>query len=162
MSIGSSDESSPLMRPVLRDTLGHVRPRGNGDDHIILCRCSSTTGFLFDSKHTPGLDNQRLALRHLAYSWHVTKVDLLSSYVNFLLVIVPVGVVAGKLGWNPIAVFTIIPLAAVMSFATEEISLKQGETIGGLLNATFWKCRRANCQHCCAVGIIGSFPLTSG
>ncbi|RMJ03267.1 hypothetical protein CDV36_015206 [Fusarium kuroshium] len=142
MSIGSSDESSPLMRPVLRDTLGHVRPRGNGDDHIILCRCSSTTGFLFDSKHTPGLDNQRLALRHLACSWHVTKVNLLSSYVNFLLVIVPVGVVAGKLGWNPIAVFTInffaiIPLAAVMSFATEEISLKQGETIGGLLNATF-------------------------
>ncbi|KAJ4177571.1 Vacuolar calcium ion transporter [Fusarium solani] len=55
---------------------------------------------------------------------------------------VPVGIVAGEQGWNPIAVFTInffaiIPLAAVMSFATEEISLKLSETMGGLLNATF-------------------------
>ena len=68
--------------------------------------------------------------------------DLISGYVNFLLVMVPVGIVAGEQGWNPIAVFTInffaiIPLAAVMSFATEEISLKLSETMGGLLNATF-------------------------
>ena len=68
--------------------------------------------------------------------------DLILGYVNVLLVMVPVGIVAGKLGWNPIAVFTInfiaiIPLAAVISFATEEISLKLSETMGGLLNATF-------------------------
>ena len=55
---------------------------------------------------------------------------------------VPIGIVAGRLGWNSTAVFTInffaiIPLAAVLSFATEEISLKLGETLGGLLNATF-------------------------
>lgn len=31
----------------------------------------------------------------------------------------------------------IIPLAAVLSFATEEISTPLGETLGGLLNATF-------------------------
>lgn len=46
------------------------------------------------------------------------------------------------MNWNPTAVFVInffaiIPLAAVLSFATEEISLKLGETMGGLLNATF-------------------------
>jgi Ca2+:H+ antiporter len=44
--------------------------------------------------------------------------------------------------WNPTVVFilnffAIIPLAAVLSFATEEISIKLGETLGGLLNATF-------------------------
>lgn len=55
---------------------------------------------------------------------------------------VPIGIVAGALGWNSTAVFTInffaiIPLAAVLSFATEEISLKLGQTMGGLLNATF-------------------------
>lgn len=55
---------------------------------------------------------------------------------------VPIGIVAGHFGWNSTAVFTInffaiIPLAAVLSFATEEISLKLGETLGGLLNATF-------------------------
>ena len=64
------------------------------------------------------------------------------DYVNFLLVTVPIGIAAGMLGWNPTAVFVInffaiIPLAAVLSFATEEISLKLGETMGGLLNATF-------------------------
>lgn len=65
-----------------------------------------------------------------------------SDYVNFLLVAVPVGIVAGACKWSPTAVFTInffaiIPLAAVLSFATEEISMKLGETMGGLLNATF-------------------------
>ena len=64
------------------------------------------------------------------------------DYVNFLLVMVPVGIIAGHNGWNPTAVFiinffAIIPLAAVLSFATEEISMKLGETLGGLLNATF-------------------------
>ena len=44
--------------------------------------------------------------------------------------------------WNPTSVFLwnffgIIPLAAVLSFATEEISVRLGETMGGLLNATF-------------------------
>ncbi|KAG5927600.1 hypothetical protein E4U53_002842 [Claviceps sorghi] len=55
---------------------------------------------------------------------------------------VPIGIAAGAMGWGSTAVFTInffaiIPLAAVLSFATEEISLKLGETMGGLLNATF-------------------------
>lgn len=62
--------------------------------------------------------------------------------VNVLLVFVPLGIVAGVNDWSPVAVFTlnffaIIPLAAVLSFATEEISVKLGETLGGLLNATF-------------------------
>ncbi|KAF4992820.1 hypothetical protein FDECE_13606 [Fusarium decemcellulare] len=140
-----TDETSPLINggasSALHDTLGHVH-NGNGNGHISLSRGSSTMTFLFDSKNTPGLDNQNFAVRNLAYSWHITKVTLLSNYVNFLLFMVPIGIVAGKLGWNSTAVFTInffaiIPLAAVLSFATEEISLKLGETMGGLLNATF-------------------------
>ncbi|KAL2866442.1 hydrogen/calcium exchanger domain-containing protein [Aspergillus lucknowensis] len=43
---------------------------------------------------------------------------------------------------DPVAIFVvnfiaIIPLAAMLSYATEEIALRTGETIGGLLNATF-------------------------
>ena len=65
-----------------------------------------------------------------------------ADYVNFLLVVVPLGIVAGELQWSPTTVFVlnffaIIPLAAVLSFATEEIAMKLGETMGGLLNATF-------------------------
>ncbi|EQL04030.1 hypothetical protein G6O67_008190 [Ophiocordyceps sinensis] len=103
---------------------------------------SAAYSFFLDSKHTPGKNSNSVAVRSLAYSWHVTKVTLLSNYVNFLLVTVPLGIVAGACNWNPTAVFTInffaiIPLAAVLSFATEEISMKLGETMGGLLNATF-------------------------
>jgi Ca2+:H+ antiporter len=55
---------------------------------------------------------------------------------------VPIGIVAGALNWNSTVVFTInffaiIPLAAVLSFATEEIASKVGQALGGLLNATF-------------------------
>lgn len=55
---------------------------------------------------------------------------------------VPIGIVAGQGNWSSTAVFTInffaiIPLAAVLSFATEQISVKLGEALGGLLNATF-------------------------
>jgi Ca2+:H+ antiporter len=58
---------------------------------------------------------------------HLTYATLASNYVNILLVFVPVGIIAGALGWNPTAVFilnfiAIIPLAALLSFATEELS----------------------------------------
>lgn len=70
------------------------------------------------------------------------KAIIYSSYVNILLVFVPLGILAHALEWGPIAVFSlnflgIIPLAALLSFATEEISVHVGETVGGLLNATF-------------------------
>ena len=65
-----------------------------------------------------------------------------SNYVNFLLVFVPLGIIAGAAHWSPTAVFVlnflaIIPLASLLSFATEELSVKLGQTLGGLLNATF-------------------------
>ncbi|KAI1826763.1 calcium/proton exchanger [Xylaria intraflava] len=101
-----------------------------------------TWEFFFNSRYTPGRDSSNLAVRCLAHLWHVTKATLLSSPVNVLLFAVPVGLVAGTSHWDPIAVFVInffaiIPLAAVLSFATEQISAKLGEALGGLLNATF-------------------------
>lgn len=74
----------------------------------------------------------------LHISWEVLK----SNYVNVLLVFVPLGIVAGALKWNATAVFilnflAIIPLASLLAFATEELALPLGQTIGGLLNATF-------------------------
>jgi hypothetical protein len=74
----------------------------------------------------------------LAISWEVLR----SNYVNVLLVFVPLGIVAGELGWAPVLVFSlnflaIIPLASLLSFATEELSAEMGQTIGGLCNASF-------------------------
>ena len=67
---------------------------------------------------------------------------LTSNPVNVLLVFVPLGIVSGAVGWNPTATFVlnflaIVPLASLLSFATEELSLKLGQTLGGLFNATF-------------------------
>ncbi|KAI9850165.1 MAG: hypothetical protein M1838_006010 [Thelocarpon superellum] len=77
--------------------------------------------------------------RHVLY---VTKATLFSNYVNVLLVFVPLGIVSGALGWNATVVFVlnflaIVPLASLLSFATEELAAKLGQTIGGLMNATF-------------------------
>lgn len=65
-----------------------------------------------------------------------------SNYVNIPLVFVLLGIFTGKMGWDPTTVFmlnffAIVPLAAVLSFATEEIGMKLGDTMGGLVNATF-------------------------
>ncbi len=105
-------------------------------------RRHSTFASLFARDFTPGEDSEALMVRWPARGFTITKITLLSNYVNVLLVFVPLGIIAGAMKWSPMSVFilnfaAIIPLAAVLSFATEEISMKLGETMGGLLNATF-------------------------
>ncbi|KAK1776088.1 Sodium/calcium exchanger protein-domain-containing protein [Copromyces sp. CBS 386.78] len=68
---------------------------------------------------------------------------LLGSWLNILLVAAPVGIAINYVEAVPrVAVFVvnfiaIIPLAAMLGFATEEIALRTGEVVGGLLNASF-------------------------
>lgn len=62
--------------------------------------------------------------------------------MNVLLVFVPFAIGAGAFGVNPATVFLLnflamIPLASILSFATEELSAKLGNTLGGLANASF-------------------------
>ncbi|KAF2772879.1 Calcium/proton exchanger [Teratosphaeria nubilosa] len=64
------------------------------------------------------------------------------SWINILLIMVPVGFALNYSHQNGIAIFVvnfiaIIPLAAMLSYATEELAMYIGETLGGLLNATF-------------------------
>lgn len=64
------------------------------------------------------------------------------SWINVLLIFVPIGIAVNYTNVNRIAVFVInfiaiIPLAAILSFATEELALYIGEVLGGLLNASF-------------------------
>lgn len=70
------------------------------------------------------------------------RATVLNSWINILLIMSPVGIAVYYAGVNPIAVFVInfiaiIPLAAMLSYATEEIALRVGEVLGGLLNASF-------------------------
>ncbi|KAI0539105.1 calcium/proton exchanger [Xylaria digitata] len=147
------------LRKATWGVLGHDRPRENGtpDENTPLVNengrslstrddntkyHNSTWEFFFSSKSTPGCNSPKPWVKFPAHIWHITKATLLSSPVNILLFAVPIGIIAGKTHWDPIAVFiinffAIIPLAAVLSFATEQISAELGEALGGLLNATF-------------------------
>ncbi|KAJ4300294.1 hypothetical protein N0V88_002967 [Collariella sp. IMI 366227] len=68
---------------------------------------------------------------------------LFGSWLNILLVAAPAGIAINYVpSVSRVAVFivnfvAIVPLAALLGFATEEIALRTGETLGGLLNATF-------------------------
>ncbi|KAH7398338.1 Sodium/calcium exchanger protein-domain-containing protein [Pyrenochaeta sp. MPI-SDFR-AT-0127] len=67
---------------------------------------------------------------------------LFGAWINVLLIMVPVGFAVYYARLKPVPVFiinfvAIIPLAAMLSSATEELAIRVGETLGGLLNATF-------------------------
>ncbi|KAF9437385.1 hypothetical protein BGZ76_000920 [Entomortierella beljakovae] len=70
------------------------------------------------------------------------KTILFATKLNVLLVFIPLGIIADKLHWPPVAVFVlnfiaIIPLAKLLGYATEEIAMRLGENLGALLNASF-------------------------
>ncbi|SPO02401.1 related to manganese resistance protein [Cephalotrichum gorgonifer] len=72
-----------------------------------------------------------------------TRAILFHSYVNLLLVFVPAGIAVQAVPGVPVgAVFAInsvaiIPLAGLLSHATESVASKLGDTVGALLNVTF-------------------------
>ena len=113
----------------VRDTI-----RGHIDEHTQL--------LFYNQDGQPLYKDSRKWVRWPSETAHITYKVLASNYVNVLLVFVPLGIISGAVGWSPTATFTlnflaIIPLAALLSFATEELSVKLGQTLGGLLNATF-------------------------
>ena len=116
-------------QPLLADHRGI----SHGENGNAAPRRQSTWKSVFSRKATPGEDSDNLFVKWPARGFTVTKITLLSNYVNVLLVFVPLGIISGKMGWNPTVTFVlnffaIVPLAAVLSFATEEISIKLGET----------------------------------
>jgi Ca2+:H+ antiporter len=90
----------------------------------------------------PLWEDDRLYVRWPANLCRLTWLVVATSYANVLLVFVPLGTIAGVRSWDPIAVFVlnflaIVPLAALVTFATEELSAKLGQTGKSLVNAMF-------------------------
>lgn len=83
--------------------------------------------------------NKRTFMQELHRSfWLVVK----HSWMNILLVFVPIGIIVANVGINARVVFAIncvaiIPLAGLLSFATESVARKMGDALGALLNVTF-------------------------
>ncbi|KAH8649705.1 hypothetical protein BGZ60DRAFT_389427 [Tricladium varicosporioides] len=68
--------------------------------------------------------------------WQVLR----TTYINILLIFLPFSLISIGLSWPPMVQFflsflAIIPLSSLIEFATEEISMRLGSTLGGLLNA---------------------------
>src|SRR5690242_1096936 len=77
-------------------------------------------------------------------AWNVAPLikELRHNRMLWLLALVPVTLVAAKLFPSAhtllfiLSVLAIVPLAALLSHATESVAEKTGDTVGGLLNAT--------------------------
>ncbi|KAI9446300.1 Calcium/proton exchanger [Lactarius indigo] len=72
-----------------------------------------------------------------SYRWFI-----FGSWLNLLLVLVPIAAASHYLDWDAPLRFgfsfvAIIPLAKLLGDATEQMSLSLGQTLAGLLNATF-------------------------
>jgi Ca2+:H+ antiporter len=72
----------------------------------------------------------------------VLRDALLGSKLNVLLLFIPIALILEWLHLGEVPVFfaaalAIVPLAGMIGHATEELSLRSGPGIGGLLNATF-------------------------
>lgn len=67
---------------------------------------------------------------------------LLDSYLNILLIFVPLSFISNNFGCGEtltffFAILSLAPLAERLGFVTEQLAIHTNETIGGLLNATF-------------------------
>ncbi|KAL8967237.1 MAG: hypothetical protein Q9183_003013 [Haloplaca sp. 2 TL-2023] len=72
----------------------------------------------------------------------VCKGILLASWINVLLVFVPVAIAVEVAGVDLTIVFAmnaiaIVPLAGLLSYATQSVASEMGDTIGALMNITF-------------------------
>ncbi|KAI8830000.1 Sodium/calcium exchanger protein-domain-containing protein [Chytriomyces cf. hyalinus JEL632] len=76
-------------------------------------------------------------LSSLAALWQSNKLFNIAA-----LIFVPLGTASARLGWADTWIFAlnfcaIIPLAKMLDFSTDQLAMRTGPTIGGLLNATF-------------------------
>jgi len=80
------------------------------------------------------------------------------KWLGALLIFLPVAVFLEVTGGNPTLIFVsaalaILPLAGIMGSATEQLAVRAGSTVGGLLNATFGNATEL---------IIAFFALSAG
>ncbi|KAM0147333.1 hypothetical protein ACHAQE_001134 [Botrytis cinerea] len=95
-------------------------------------------GNIIESSESEKPKKKNIAIRF----WLTGKHIILSSVINILLVFVPVGIVAYAIDLSPGIIFAmnaiaIIPLAGLLSHATESVAKRMGDTIGALMNVTF-------------------------
>ncbi|KAJ9203252.1 hypothetical protein DTO164E3_2723 [Paecilomyces variotii] len=109
---------------------------------------ANSTGTVVATKEGNGEDDKlkqgiftRMKNGSIRFCSH-TKSALCHSWVNVLLVFVPVGIAVEAVGMNPSIIFAmnavaIVPLAGLLAHATEHVASRLGDTVGALINVTF-------------------------
>lgn len=98
---------------------------------------------LLDAPSSPHVEHSNTSTTILNSCINNSKKTLKSSQINWLLLFVPIGILAEKLNLGPSIIFisnffAIIPLASLLAYATEELGESlHNDSIAGLLNATF-------------------------
>jgi len=116
-----ASDRTPLLSPSLEN--------GNGTTRRPLSYSQRFSGFFKAGDDEP--------------SWLQSyKFFLFGSWLNVTLIFVPLSFIAHHLNWDAAARFAlsfiaIMPLAKLLGTATEQLSLKLGQTLAGLLNASF-------------------------
>jgi len=114
----------------------HIFRKSHDDEDSAPVARTETEGLSFEER------TRRAHKRKIPFGTQF-RAALLGSWINVLLIFVPVGFainyahVGGPWPTFIINFIAIIPLAATLSFATEELAIRVGETFGGLLNASF-------------------------
>ncbi|KAG1719297.1 hypothetical protein EDB19DRAFT_1584992, partial [Suillus lakei] len=76
-------------------------------------------------------------------SWATSfKFFILGTWFNILFIFIPLSFISHNMNWDSGLVFlfsfmAIMPLANLLGEATDQLSVKLGETMSGLLNASF-------------------------
>lgn len=130
---------------------------GAGDDHTNGVTKRARFKGVFRKDHHDGgegselthVDSDELSLEEKKKRAHKRKIPIgaqlrfvFLSWINIALIAVPIGFAVFYAHLDAKIIFVInfiaiIPLAAMLSTATEELAIRVGETLGGLLNATF-------------------------
>jgi hypothetical protein len=126
--------TAPPLAAVQQDTTGKMSSSGTQhvrSDHDTATEDASVTSTA-TRKQTVVQNIRRTTWKILTYSW-----------VNVLLVFVPAGIAVAQVdGLHGGIVFAmncvaIVPLAALLGYATESVATKMGDALGALLNVTF-------------------------
>lgn len=116
------------------DAAGARNPQENGLAESAQAEEGSNVGDNASAKPKPNI-----SVRFV----RTVRAILLHSWVNVLLVFVPVGIAVKAVSGVHVAVVfaincvAIVPLAGLLSHATESVASKLGDTVGALLNVTF-------------------------
>ncbi|KAH0842763.1 Vacuolar calcium ion transporter [Fonsecaea pedrosoi] len=134
---GLSSDTYTYGKPSQTEEGGSLRNRTSGDKNVE--KHGIKTIFSRDSRQEKDDDGKD---KPVFTAWSQIRATLFNSWINVLLIASPVGIAVNYADVDPVAVFVInfiaiIPLAAMLSYATEEIALRTGEVLGGLLNASF-------------------------